>query len=144
MKVFLGGTCNESRWRNQIIPMLEVEYFNPEETYLTPNCMKEEIKQRKVCDLYLYVITPKMLGMYSIAEVVDDSNKCPNKTVFVRLRDDGKDRFTFGQWKSLGEVAQMVSCNGAVVFDNLKSAALWINQNGSRSMIEDKAEGGRE
>ena len=31
-KVFLGGTCNESTWRNELIPLLEnagVEYFNP-------------------------------------------------------------------------------------------------------------------
>jgi hypothetical protein len=28
MKVFLGGTCNESDWRNRIIPMLEVDFFN--------------------------------------------------------------------------------------------------------------------
>ena len=29
MKVFLGGTCNESTWRNRIIPMLAIDYFNP-------------------------------------------------------------------------------------------------------------------
>jgi len=29
MKIFLGGTCNESTWRNRIIPMLEIDYFNP-------------------------------------------------------------------------------------------------------------------
>jgi len=28
MKVFLGGTCNESNWRNRIITMLEVGFFN--------------------------------------------------------------------------------------------------------------------
>ena len=29
MKVFLGGAGNESTWRNQIIPMLNIDYFNP-------------------------------------------------------------------------------------------------------------------
>jgi len=28
-KVFLGGTCNESTWRDELIPMLEIDYFNP-------------------------------------------------------------------------------------------------------------------
>lgn len=28
-KVFLGDTCNGSTWRNKLIPLLEIEYFNP-------------------------------------------------------------------------------------------------------------------
>ena len=128
MKVFLGGTCNESTWRNRIISMLQIEYFNPVVDDWTPDCMAEEIKQRNNCDFVLYTITPKMTGVYSIAEVVDDSNKRPNKTIFIRLRDDGNLRFDEGQWKSLGAVAKMVTDNGGKVFDNLKSAANYINQ----------------
>jgi len=127
VKVFLGGTCNESNWRNRIITMLEVNYFNPVVEDWTPECMKEEIKQRETCDLVLYTITPKMTGTYSIAEVVDDSNKRPERTVFVRLRDDGDKRFDDAQWKSLGAVAQMVERNGGKVFADLKCAAIEIN-----------------
>lgn len=29
MKVFLGGTCNGSKWREELIPLLQVGYFNP-------------------------------------------------------------------------------------------------------------------
>jgi GH15 family glucan-1,4-alpha-glucosidase len=58
--------------------------------------MAEELRQRETCDICLYVITPKMTGVYSIAEVIDDSNKRPNKTVLVRLRTDENDRFTDG------------------------------------------------
>ena len=130
MKVFLGGTCNESTWRNRLILMLEVEYFNPVVSDWTPDCMKEELRQRELCDFCLYVVTPKMTGVYSIAEVVDDSNKRPSKTVFVRLRDDGDRRFDEGQWKSLGAVAQMVERNGVAVFSDLKSAAIYLNKAG--------------
>ena len=28
-KVFLGGTCNESLWRDKLIKKLEIDYFNP-------------------------------------------------------------------------------------------------------------------
>ena len=28
-KIFLGGTCNENKWREELIPMLKVDYFNP-------------------------------------------------------------------------------------------------------------------
>lgn len=127
MKVFLGGTCNESTWRNRIIPMLNIDYFNPVVTDWTPDCMAEELRQREICDFCLYVITPKMTGTYSIAEVVDDSNKRPLRTIFVRLRDDDI-RFDEGQWKSLGAVAQMIKRNGAVIFTDLKSAAIHINK----------------
>lgn len=127
MKVFLGGTCNKSNWRNRIIPMLDIDYFNPVVEDWTPDCMVEEIRQRETCDVVLYTITPKMTGIYSIAEVVDDSNKRPDHTVFVRLRDDGDKRFDEGQWKSLGAVAQMVERNGGSVFTDLKSAAIAIN-----------------
>lgn len=127
MKVFLGGTCNDSTWRNQIVAMLEIEYFNPVVEDWTPECMAEELRQREECDVCLYVITPKMTGVYSIAEVIDDSNKRPLRTVFVRLRDDDGARFTDVQWKSLGAVAQMVEHNGGVTFDSLKGAALHIN-----------------
>ena len=127
MKVFLGGTCNESTWRNRIIIMLNIDYFNPVVDDWNPECMKREIKERELCDYCLYVITPKMTGVYSIAEVVDDSNKKPSRTVFVILRDDGKAIFDEGQWRSLKSVAAMVERNGGKVFDNLKSAAIWLN-----------------
>jgi hypothetical protein len=26
--VFLGGTCNESKWRDELISLLNVTYFN--------------------------------------------------------------------------------------------------------------------
>lgn len=128
MKVFMGGTCNESTWRNRMITMLNIEYFNPVVTDWTPACMAEELRQRETCDLLLYAITPKMTGIYSIAEVVDDSNKRPKKTVFIRLRDDDGERFSEAQWRSLGALQQMLERNGAAVFTDLKGAAIYMNR----------------
>ncbi len=121
MRIFLGGTCNDSTWRDELIPQLTIDYFNPVVKDWTSDCMKEEIKQRQECDLCLYVITPKMIGVYSIAEVVDDSNKRPAKTIFVRIREDGGQKFTDSQWKSLGAVANMVYINGGLSFDEITS-----------------------
>jgi len=28
-RVFLGGTCNNSKWRDVLIPRLKIDYFNP-------------------------------------------------------------------------------------------------------------------
>ena len=129
MKVFLGGTHNESTWRDRIIPMLKIDNFNPVVKDWTSDCRAEEIRQRQECDFVLYTITPKMTGVYSIAEVVDDSNKRPEKTVLVLLRNDADAFLSFNhsQWKSLEAVAKMVFTNGARVFMDLHAAADYLN-----------------
>ena len=132
MKVFLGGTCNESTWRDRIITYLDdagIEYFNPIVEDWTEDCMVEEIKQRGICDICLYAVTPRMTGVFSIAEVVDDSNKRPDKTVFICLRDDDELRFDDSQWHSLMAVARMVERNGGYVSDSLKGTVGWMEKN---------------
>lgn len=128
MKIFLGGTCNNSTWRDDLIKLLKIDYFNPVVDDWTPECQIEEIKQRKSCDFCLYVITPKMTGVYSIAEVVDDSNKQPSKTLFCVLTTDGNTTFNESQLKSLKQVGIMVESNGGRVFNDLLSIAQYVNK----------------
>ena len=134
MKIFLGGTCNESKWRENLIKLLKIDYYNPVVPDWTPECMAEEIKQRKLCDYCLYVITPNMTGVYSIAEVIDDSNKKPKQTIFCVLEDDGEKNdpeavkgFSEGQLKSLDSVGKMVERNGGKYFTNLQDIANYVN-----------------
>ena len=106
-----------------------------------------ERKQREECDTCLYVITPRMAGVYSIAEAVDDSNKRPDKTVFCFLEvDDTRDvtvrekndaenkettndcRFDQRQVASLNAVGQMIEANGgAWIRGGLKDLAVHLN-----------------
>lgn len=125
VKVFLGGTCNESTWRDKLIALLDesVEYFNPVVEDWTPECQKEEIKQRVICDYVLYVITSEMTGVYSIAEAVDDSNKRPDTTIFCFLPDG----FTKGQERSLVSVARLINNNSSYWFNDLKGIASFLN-----------------
>ena len=123
IKVALMGMCADSTWRDQLIPKLEIDYFNPVVDDWTEDCMAEEIRQRETCDYVLYVITSDMTGVYSIAEVVDDSNKRPDKTVFC-FTTYGFDK---SQKKSLGQVKKMVKENGANVFDTLEEVAKFLN-----------------
>ena len=129
MKVFLGGTCNESKWREELIEGLEMDYFNPVVEDWTPDCQEEEIYQREHCDYVLYTITPKMKGVYSIAEVVDDSNKRPKKTILCILDDDIDGSFSMAQLKSLKAVGSMVRNNGGFVVDNLRAVRHYLNHN---------------
>lgn len=102
--------------------------------------MVEERRQREECDFCLYVITPLMTGVYSIAEVIDDSNKRPNKTIFCFVNTDfinatneyGFLRKTFdcGQVKSLDQVGKMVERNGGKYFKSLLDVVSYLNSNG--------------
>lgn len=128
--VFLGGTCNGSMWRDQLISLLDttkVSAFNPVVPNWTPECQAEEIRQRETSDYCLYVITPKMTGVYSIAEVVDDSNKRPAKTVFCFVENDESASFEKHQVKALTQVGKMVAANGGKCLGNLADVAAFLN-----------------
>src|SRR5689334_13283750 len=100
-KVFLGGTCNGSQWRKDMIKKLKIHYYDPMGEEWTPEMMKEELKQREESDFCLYVLTPKLEGFFSVAEVIDDSNKRPGKTIFSYLLEDDGKKFSEAQLKSL-------------------------------------------
>jgi hypothetical protein len=104
--------------------------FNPVVANWTPECQAAELNAREDCDFCLYVITPKMTGFYSIAEVVDDSNKRPGKTIFCYLDELENDNsvFTPHQIKSLKATANMVMLNGAQIFNNLDEVADYLNE----------------
>lgn len=147
MKVFLGGTCNGSTWRDSLISKLNIDYFNPVVDDWNEEAQKNELRERKECDFVLYTITPKMKGFYSIAEVVDDSNKRPHSTIFCVLpietevfeSDERRGhiyitkavevlRFDEQQTHSLNAVKNLVKSNGAQVFDDLDDVANYLNQ----------------
>jgi hypothetical protein len=123
MKVFLGGTCNESTWRDDLINMLKIDYFNPVVDDWTPACLDTENREKETCDYLLFVVTKAMTGVYSIAEVVDASNKAPQRTILCILYDG----FSEGQKRSLKAVEHMVCQNGAVICSGLRDAARFLN-----------------
>ena len=120
MKVFLGGTCPGWNWREELIPMLKCDYFNPlVETWSEENRLRE-VKERAESDYVLYTITNDMTGVYSIAEVIDDSNKKPCKTIFCNLNND--------ESLNLISVERLLLENGAIVFHSLESVAEYLNR----------------
>ena len=128
MKVFLGGTCNGSTWREHLISELKIDYFDPVVSDWTEGCKKREIEERKICDFCLYVITPEQIGWYSIAEAVDDSNKIPEKTLFCVLDVVKKHRFSAQQVHSLEAVASLIRANGGRRFYSLYEVAIFLNR----------------
>lgn len=131
MKVFLGGTCSGYKWRDKLIPMLKCDYYNPIVKNWSDEDRLREVKEREESDYVLYVITSGIKGVYSIAEVVDDSNKRPEKTIFCVL-NEGMDN----QMKhSLEAVKNLVTSNGAMVCANLKAVAVYLDMEEQRKRL---------
>ena len=128
MRIFLGGTCNESCWREILIPKLKIDYFNPVVDDWNTEAMENELRERKICDWILYFITPKMTGVYAIAEAVDDSNKQPNKTIFGYLVKDEDKEFNEGQIRSLRAVGKLIENNGGYWCNSLDMIADVVNR----------------
>ncbi len=126
-KVFLGGTVNGSKWRNYVMPRLNIDYFDPVVEEWNDEAYRKELHEREQCEYCLYVLTPMMKGVYSIAEVVDDSNKRPQKTLFCFLNKDGDKEFDAVQVKSMMAVTKMVVSNGAKHFDSLDECISFLN-----------------
>ena len=129
-KIFLGGTCPGWDWRKELIKLLKINYYNPIVPCWNETVKKIELEERENCDYCLYVITPYMRGVYSIAEVIDDSNKRPEKTIFCFL-DDIKNNKIFDnkQKNSLIEVGKMVERNGGKYLKSLQEIAEFVNIN---------------
>ena len=100
MKVFLGGTCNNSTWRNELIPLLPIDYFNPVVDDWTPECQAIEIREKEnECDIHLYVITSQMKGVFSIAEVIDSVHTKGKMTILQVIPDGFDESELYGSGK---------------------------------------------
>ena len=128
MKVFLGGTCSGYRWRDKLIPMLNCDYYNPIVKNWSENDRLREVHERETADYVLYVITSGMKGVYSIAEIIDDSNKRPEKTIVCVLYDGIERKMSH----SLRAVVNLASSNGATICDSLDEVAVFLNKRGGK------------
>lgn len=137
MKVALMGTCNGSRWRDKLIPLINCDYFNPVVEVWDSTAQEKEIEQRQSCDYVLYVITPRMTGFYSIAEVVDDSNKRPEKTLFCVLdQDDTRSMYLPHTIESINMLVKMLNKNGVRCYRSLQDVASHLNR--EKHLLENK------
>lgn len=128
--VFLGGTCNSSTWRDELLTMLDsekVDAFNPVVDDWDEQAQANEDWHKANDDFCLYVLTPEMTGIYSIFEVADDSNKRPEKTIFCVLPErDGK-TFSVGIQKNFLKIKKDLIRNGARVCESLEEIATFLN-----------------
>lgn len=131
VKVFLGGTCASSTWREELQRKLDserIETFNPVVLNWTPECQAEEDFHRETDDICLYVITPEGEGFYSFVEVTDDSNKRPESTVLCILIEANGKKFEGHMLKCALKTAKLIAKNGVYVTTSLDELATYLNQ----------------
>ena len=129
-RVYLGGTCNGSTWREALIALLNtkrVDFFNPVVLEWTKAAQQREIRERKKCDYCLYVLTPLMVGFYGAVEAALDSVAQPQKVLFCVLDEDGGQVWNEHNHKSLQSMKQMIRDRGCRIFDDLKQVADFLN-----------------
>jgi hypothetical protein len=107
--------------------MLKVDYFDPVVDDWNEEAQKREFEEKKNCNYHLYVITPKMRGVFSVAEAVDDSNKIGRKTILCILRKDENRFFNKFQMRSLNAFADIVKKNDGRVFYKLADVVHYFN-----------------
>jgi len=125
-KIFLGGTCGDSTWREDLIKDLQGDFFNPVVKDWTEECQAiEEYEKRENCNIHLYVITKEMRGVFSIAEAIESAMTPQVVTVF-HVMPCG---FALDQLKSLEAVGNMVKKHGGVYFcdQELNRSAIALN-----------------
>ncbi len=121
-KIFLGGTCAETTWRDKLINVVQVPFFNPVVEDWTPECQQIEIQEKENnCNIHFYCITKEMQGVFSIAEVIDSVHQ-KNKRTILHVIPEG---FNKHQLKSLQAVVDLVNSRGGIAYvdnDLLRSA----------------------
>lgn len=136
-KVFLGGTCGESTWRETLLTdgPVRFDYYNPVVPNWTPEVQQQELAERLDADYVLYVITPEQKGFYAIAELTEDAIKRPQQTVVVFLgapsvSEDNPGpglRFDKAQWASIEMIEALLKRNRATVLESLDGAREYLN-----------------
>lgn len=130
MKVFLGGTVNGSNWREYIMPRLKIDYFNPVVSVWNDEAYELELYEKRHAKFCLYVVTPKLTGYFSIAEVIDDAFHKPDQTVFCYLKEDQNYTFNELELNTLEDLGQAVLKNGGTWLRNLDEVIDFLNKGG--------------
>lgn len=128
--VFLGGTCNGSKWRDAIIPKLNVKAFNPVVENWSMETQQIEEQAKKDAIASLFVITPKQTGLYAAAELTASAIREPERTVVAFLDEDEGDTWSEHQKASNQAIQDLVKDAGATVVSNLDDAAQKVNEIG--------------
>ena len=127
--VFLGGTCNGSKWRDKFIPMLSDRFdpFNPVVDDWNEEAQREEEYHKTHDEYIVFCITPKMTGFFSIVEMIHSMHVRPHTTFVCFLNEDDGSKFTIPQMKSIDATVKLLERFQVKTFTSLEDMADSMN-----------------
>lgn len=123
MKVFLGGTHNNSTWREKLIPYLQalkISYFNPIVETWTEEDKLNEVIEKEHCDVHLFYITKEQKGYFSFFEIAHSLYFLQKEVLFV-FEKEGLDPKVI---ESLNEIGKYVAMENNGYFCDSKQLFL--------------------
>jgi len=136
-KVFLGGTTAGPSWRDELIPQLKCPYFNPIVKDWTDEAQEREKVEKEDCGISLYVLTPFLKSVFSVAEILEDCiTRRPERTVVCVL--DGFQGKTFEPHvrRAIDAVMEMIEKYQPVIVKDLGSCANMLNVMSTQPLTE--------
>ena len=121
-KVFLGGTCGTSSWRESFCDG-SIDVFDPVVPDWTPECQLEEDKQKDICTFHLYGLTKEQSGCYTFFEIADSIRKHKHVVLLVLdiLQND--------KMKSTVEkIIKDLEKDSVPIFYDIESCKLYLQQ----------------
>lgn len=109
MKVFLGGTCNNSTWRDELIPYLQsmkISYFNPVVATWTEADKLNEVIEKEQSEVHLYCISKEQKGYFSIFEIAHSLYVLQKEVVFY-VKEEGMDPKVINSLNEIGKYVAM-------------------------------------
>lgn len=125
--VFLGGTCNESTWREKLIDGLKMAYFNPVVQDWKEDDKEKEDQIKNSADFNLFVFTPKHTGYFSFVEASLLAVKSSSRTILCVLQDDDGVTFEEDKKRSIDAIVAELDKEGIKTFNNLDDVRAYLN-----------------
>ena len=127
--IFLGGTTNKTTWRDTFIHYMsekdpKIKCFNPVVENWTAQCIELENFVKMHSKYHVYVLTPRMRGAYSIAEMIDSVHD-KTKKVYIYIYDEDIDddgnviKWDLQMKNSLNVISNMIITHGGHVAKSL-------------------------
>lgn len=122
--VFLGGTCANSTWREELIKQLHdgVPFFDPQVAEWTEADAAREDACKPVAKYNVFVITGDALGTYSGWEIHEEASKDASKLIFCTVGE-----LPENQVKGINKIKKGLVKMGATVCESLGEIADILN-----------------
>lgn len=124
--IFLGGTIAGPDYRELLIPLLKVPYFNPVvDNWTEADAVRENIAKQTAA-INVFVITPAAIGMYSVAEMTELAITS-DKPLYVMFMEVEGYSWNEHQVKSNTQIKKLLSKYNVLLFEDLPLLANALN-----------------